>query len=591
MTDAHPIGRVAFALALLSCASCASTPPARAPAPQDSTAARSGGQRIALSPCTVPDLPRPAKCGVARVFEDRALGRGRVIPLRVVVVPAAEPPALPDPVVYIMGGPGGAATTVVPSTMEAFSKSAAKRDFVFVDQRGMATDSPLRCKLADGDDLGTLPGGALPEARLRACLASMDADPSLYTTAVAVDDLDEVLTALGYGAVDVLGESYGSFAAQAFAKAHLGRVRSLVLSGVSSPIGVSPQIRFAASAQAVLDQTFAACAAVAACHAAHPDPASELARAMARLRDRPERIAVDADGKRYQAIVDANGLAMGIRLMLYSAEERAHVIDAIHAAAQGDLEPIELAVVYAGITLTQDLSVGAYLSITCAESLAGVTDEEVRRATASTFLGMSRIGPIRDACKYWPKRPAPPWLHELLRADVPALLVDGTMDAATPVGDLGPIAAALPHSQQVIFPGGGHSLENPCVDAIVASFLDAPLAKVDASCVEPVAPAHSRSSRSCVPTAMSTPSVSMTPGPYSTAEPCVVVGQNASADARAQSKETPYPPPRRPMGPTVLTVLALLGWLVKPSFAKPLVAPTRAKTWPYSPRLPSSTEG
>ena len=37
----------------------------------------------------------------------------------------------------------------------------------------------------------------------------------------------------------------------------------------------------------------------------------------------------------------------------------------------------------------------------------------------------------------------------------------------------------------VIFPGEGHSPENPCVDGIVAAFLDAPLAKVDASCAKP----------------------------------------------------------------------------------------------------------
>ena len=47
--------------------------------------------------------------------------------------------------------------------------------------------------------------GALPEAALRACLSSMDADASQYTTAAAADDLDEILGALGYAAVNVLG--------------------------------------------------------------------------------------------------------------------------------------------------------------------------------------------------------------------------------------------------------------------------------------------------------------------------------------------------------------------------------------------------
>ncbi|HSY82323.1 MAG TPA: hypothetical protein VK807_11205, partial [Gemmatimonadaceae bacterium] len=76
--------------------------------------ARSGAPTaapITLTPCTLPDVPAPAKCGAMTVLENRVSGRGRSIQLRVVVIPAALAPREPDAVTYFDGGPGEAATS------------------------------------------------------------------------------------------------------------------------------------------------------------------------------------------------------------------------------------------------------------------------------------------------------------------------------------------------------------------------------------------------------------------------------------------------------------------------------------------------
>src|SRR5580700_710261 len=127
----------------------------------------------------------------------------------------------------------------------------------------------------------------------------MDANPALYTTSIAADDLDEVLGALGYAQANVMGGSYGTFAAQTFAHAHPGRVRSLILNGVVPP--AAPFVLgFAPSSEAALEQTFAECAADAACHAMYPDPQRELDQAFARLDAHPEPlIAEGAGGEKY----------------------------------------------------------------------------------------------------------------------------------------------------------------------------------------------------------------------------------------------------------------------------------------------------
>ncbi len=463
------------ALTALSCASASSEPRTPLLAPLS----------LVLAPCKLPDVPRPAKCGTATVLEDRALGTGRRVPLKVVVVPAAKTPAAPDPVVFIVGGPGEIATEEV-GVVEELPQVAATHDFVFVDQRGMGRDSPLRCKLVDGTDVGGLPSGELSEPKLKACLASMDANPALYTTSIAADDLDEVLGALGYAQANVMGGSYGSFAAQAVAHAHPGRVRTLILNGVVPPRDAFV-LGFAPNAQAALEQTFAECAADAACHTMYPDPKRELSQAFARLDAHPEPLVAEGlAGEKYPVTLDRRAFAMALRRPLYNAAVRGLALRMIHDVATGRFQTMAGPILAAGLSIGRELSIGGYLSIACAESLAGVTLADAERTSAGTFLGTARSAPILDACRFWPTGKDPAWLHEPLSGDLPALMFGGTRDPATPLVGLEQAKAKLRNAQAVVVPGAGHGVGGRCTDTILSAFLANPLAKVDAGCVKPI---------------------------------------------------------------------------------------------------------
>ena len=476
----RPLARVASLF--LCAAGCATTTP---PGPPATPVAPPGVAPLVLAPCTIPNVQRPAKCGTARVLEDRALGHGRMISLKVVVMPATETPALPDPVVILAGGPGEAATDEV-AAMSQSPKASVRRDFVFIDQRGMGKDSPLRCKLIEGTDVGRLPNGELSEAKLRACLATMDANPALYTTAIAADDLDEVLRSLGYAQVNVMGGSYGTFAAQAFAHAHPDRVRSLILLGVVPP-EEGFVLDFAPNSQAALEQTLAECAADAGCHAVHPDPRAELAKAFARLDAHPERITVEGpDGKPYPVTLDHASFALALRRPLYAAQLRGRALAMIHDVAEGRFEKAGRMALQTAFAIGDELSVGGYLSIACAESLRGITMADAERTSAGTFLGTARSAPILNACRFWPTGQVPPWLHEPVAGDMPALLFGGTIDPATPVAGMEKARAKLPHAQTVVVQGAGHDVGGRCGDEIIAGFLDHPLQKVDTRCVKPI---------------------------------------------------------------------------------------------------------
>jgi pimeloyl-ACP methyl ester carboxylesterase len=88
----------------------------------------------------------------------------------------------------------------------------------------------------------------LPVEGVRACRRDLEkrADLKLYTTALSVDDVDDVRAALGYDRINVQGGSYGSFAALEYMRRHRSNVRTAVLEGVVPPDARLP-LSFAAT--------------------------------------------------------------------------------------------------------------------------------------------------------------------------------------------------------------------------------------------------------------------------------------------------------------------------------------------------------
>ena len=71
-------------------------------------------RQIALRPCMLksPGLPvrLKARCGTLEVPEDRSAPSGKKLSLRLAVLKATSKKRQPDPLFYITGGPGQAAT-------------------------------------------------------------------------------------------------------------------------------------------------------------------------------------------------------------------------------------------------------------------------------------------------------------------------------------------------------------------------------------------------------------------------------------------------------------------------------------------------
>jgi len=442
---------------------------------------------VALRPCGIEGIPGGGRCGSIEVYENRAARAGRRIALNVVVIPAADPNPAPDPVFWLEGGPGGAATGAVGPVSHQYLRGVRRnRDLVFVDQRGTGKSNPLNC-----DDIGDSPaeldrysGPLFPRDLIRACRQKLErtADLRQYTTSIAMDDLDDVRAALGYAVVNLAGASYGTQAALVYMRRHPGHVRSAFLVGVAPPDFKLP-LPFARAAQHALDLMLADCAADRACHAAFPDAAREFRSVLLRFDRGPLRVTMaDPETRAPRTIaLERESYVEHLRLMLYTTFGAAQVPAIVHQAYRGNFLPFQAA---AAREAGARLSRGMYFSVTCSEDVPFITERQIAEETRGTFLGDRRVRAHQAACDEWPRAGVPGDYLDPVRSNVPTVLYSGDADGSTP----GWIAAAavrfLSNGRQIVVPRTGHQIAGPCAWDLMRDFITRPSARdLDASCV------------------------------------------------------------------------------------------------------------
>src|ERR1041385_2564309 len=453
---------------------------------------------FSLTPCEVPGPNQSTKdkalCGTFEVFEDRERKAGRKIALKIVVYPATGPDKAADPLFYIPGGPGSSATEDAPYVAQQMAKIREHRDLVFVDQRGTGGSNPLNCSFFNPGDLQSYLGDYFPLPDVRKCLEQLEpkANLKLYTTPIAMDDLEDVRRALGYGKINIIGGSYGTRAAQVFLKLHPKSVRAIILHGVS-PTNQSMPRDFPQHTERALNGVMAECTADKACHEAFPNLEAEKKHVLEQLLRGP----IEVDLKRgtmnesVRISLSRDLVAEAVRYMLYQPASASRIPLFLHLAAQGNFIPLANAALNYRQNLVATGSNGMYLSVTCAEDLPFIKPGEGERNGANTFLGDYRLRQQRAPCALWPRGKVPGNYAAATTSNVPTLILTGQWDPVTPpiYGDT--TAKHLAHSLHVIVPHGGHGFGGltglECIDNLMSSFIEKGITTgLDTSCVSSI---------------------------------------------------------------------------------------------------------
>ncbi len=450
--------------------------------------------QLALAPCTVDGVTGDVRCGRHRVWEDRDAKKGRQIELSVIVLRPTDGQREPDPLFVLAGGPGQAPSQIARFSSTLFADIRRQRDIVLVDLRGTGQSHPLTCpEIAEVPASGVFDADWLPPAAVKRCRERLerDADLRLYTTEIAMADLDEVRAALGYEQINLYGTSYGTRAAQIYMRDFPQRARTVTLKGVVSQSLTMPATH-ALDAERAWQRLVARCAAEVACRDAYPNLDADFRSVVRRLEQTGVPVEAKAGDSRLVKVRLTRGLfGEAFRNVLYSPAAAARAPAMVAALARGDYSPIAQMAFLTRTLTGSELSAGFFLSVTCTEDIPFIALEEAHTLAAQTFGGDYRLRQQRFACEFWPQGRAPRQRGQPVRSEVPVLLFSGDQDPVTPPSQGDEVLKYLPNGRHIVAANNGHAFGSlqGCGERLMAEFIASKAAAgLDASCASSIPP-------------------------------------------------------------------------------------------------------
>jgi pimeloyl-ACP methyl ester carboxylesterase len=435
------------------------------------------------------------------VTEDRTTGKGRVIPLRIVVIPAYGRSRAPDPVVDFSGGPGGSAVGDIPNVLPALFGLNQSRDLVFIDQRGTGGSNGLSCPLPPP----TLADAAQVRRSVESCLDSVRgrADLRFYTSAMAAEDVAQVLTALHYTKVNLYGGSYGATAAQVFQQMFPDPVRTMTLDS-GTLLSIPLFERFPLTSQQALDRVFARCAGDLVCHGAFPGLAAEWQKLRASVARRPVDLPAGMSPTRTALRIDGYALASAVHELLLAADTAVYIPLVIHLLYAAKSRPAAIAAVVRHMATARLLVFGGGsvigYPIECAEPWARFQPAQV--IDPASYFYQNALQDARwwrYVCALIPAPGAAAHYGPQQRSAVPVLMINGTADPQDPPANMAGAERIWPDSRLIIEPGQSHSIDpqawQQCDAGLVQTFIEhASATGLDTRCLTQVTlppfPAH-----------------------------------------------------------------------------------------------------
>jgi pimeloyl-ACP methyl ester carboxylesterase len=180
------------------------------------------------------------------------------------------------------------------------------------------------------------------------------------------------------------------------------------------------------------------------------------------------------------------------RMLTYSPWTASLMPLLIHeAATNNNYGPLAAQAEMAGEDLEQMIAMGMHNSVVCAEDAPHFGDSVNRAALETSYIGPMMLDGMTAICKVWPRGPVDPDFAKPLDSPVPALLLSGEFDPATPAAYGAAAARGFENALHLVVPGQGHGqLRLPCVQKLIRRFIEhASSRNLDTSCIEVIRPA------------------------------------------------------------------------------------------------------
>jgi pimeloyl-ACP methyl ester carboxylesterase len=435
-----------------------------------------------------PDLPQTfrdsLRFGYLSVPQDHGRPDGPRMRMAFAVLPAHSATPAPDPVVFIVGGPGLSGIEPHlqvrlrgPHPLDIYRD---RRDLIVFDQRGNGYSEPRVCPdLARTSE----PTGDSVDAerrwlsRLAGCRERLVAEGVRLETLSAVQvahDLEYLRRALGAPQLNLIGTSYGARIAAEAVRQNPRSIRAAYYSSPSIAGGHHRVYNQSAVAEEALGALFRACARDERCRTAYPRLEADYDSLIAGVRGEPLRVRIPAPtSEEGELLVDEHLLQQGLSMLVDKRALAAGVPLLIHTLATRGLGLVrDLVAPLLDLTAEEAGPADTKLAFRCNDGLVDRTAEPLMRERCRTLLGeaYSEAG------------------AEPVHSRVPALIETGEFDPRTPPSSARFLAEGMPGAHVIIVPGHGHERPPDCIFQISHQFFEAPDQRPDLACLESIPP-------------------------------------------------------------------------------------------------------
>ena len=423
--------------------------------------------------------------GILEVPENRNDPDSRTLKLVYKVLKAKKTDSTKVPIVYLMGGPGGA--TLIMEDHWKNHPLRNDRDIVLMDQRGTGKSEANCVDLGDAlfevlkRNLDRDSESKVLDSLLTACKEAMKkgkVDLAGYNSRENAADFEDLRKVLGYKKWNLYGGSYGSRLGLTIMRDFPKGVRCAMLVSVFPPesdLFGDLEVNFENSLLAVLER----CAENPNCNDRYPDLKKRLKKVLKKLEYEPIRINYIEE----PFILNLQDVSTLLLMSLYSRFTIRNIPLLIEGLERGEAKPLtneieRLERISNSFNWPMNYSVMAYEEFPFFDFSNIDKDKKISEFGMDTQKLDSSIEALLD----WHSFRATDFENEPVTSEIPTLMVSGSLDPVTPPKYAIKALKHLKNGYRVLFQDESHVFNNPCFDQITKNFINNPTKKPNSEC-------------------------------------------------------------------------------------------------------------
>lgn len=380
----------------------------------------------------------------------------------------------------LAGGPGQAGSAYAGSA-ELFRELMPELDLYMLDFRGTGAGAYLDCT------------AELERNNIQACVARLQTEWGArlphFTVSAAARDLGELIGALGPDQEPVLifGASFGTYWANRYLQLYPAQADAVIVQGLCSPGLCDYSLSHDRAVNGLARDFFELCGADPTCNQKlGGDPWGFVGDLHARIA---------AGGHCPDLPADNDSLRWYISAAMFNPQARDLLPAVLYRFTRcdpGDVDAIEHynTLAFEGVggrSALGESSMPLRFHVAMSELIPDPppTLEELEAGYLSYYAGADESFLFSSLFDVWPRYPRDAWSGAFAVTDIPILMLNGTLDPATPPSVAQGFAEAFTadHQHYVLLPFLSHSVVgDACAQRLIAAFAADPQGELDTSC-------------------------------------------------------------------------------------------------------------